>query len=320
MASSINRTLFVPAAHDEYDFDDDSIDFDDDRDFDEQESDEDTEDASETDMVKQEEEYSELKEQVYQDKLANLKKQLQQLKDGCHPDYNRRLKKMEQAYRDRLRLADLLKDYEIACVEREYSKEKKSAEIELEEKIIELKESLILEFEEKKRMIENERSIIELTGVCFPDCMEVKPVTTRKLRRRPNDPLPMPEKRRKTSPTQLNYLLDENAVMEDLRIINKGKPFSLVKKQSSSDLPITATDGPPFDVKIEDGKLCYEKRWFHRSQTVYVESKDTGKFAGVISSVGVTEIWVRKTSDNSKIRVYVSQLQKGKYTIRRRST
>lgn len=33
--------------------------------------------------------------------------------------------------------------------------------------------------------------------------MEVKPVTTRKLRRRPNDPLPMPEKRRKTLPNIL---------------------------------------------------------------------------------------------------------------------
>ena len=31
------------------------------------------------------------------------------------------------------------------------------------------------------------------------DSVEVKPAVTRKLRRRPNDPLPAPEKRRKTS-------------------------------------------------------------------------------------------------------------------------
>lgn len=30
--------------------------------------------------------------------------------------------------------------------------------------------------------------------------MEMKPVTTRKLRRRPNDPMPLPEKRRKQNP------------------------------------------------------------------------------------------------------------------------
>lgn len=38
------------------------------------------------------------------------------------------------------------------------------------------------------------------------DSMEVKPVMTRKLRRRPNDPLPLPEKRRKPSPDILSYL------------------------------------------------------------------------------------------------------------------
>ena len=41
-----------------------------------------------------------------------------------------------------------------------------------------------------------------LRNVYFPltDSMEVKTITTRKLRRRPNDPTPIPEKRRKPSP------------------------------------------------------------------------------------------------------------------------
>lgn len=38
---------------------------------------------------------------VYQDKLANLKKQLQQLKDGTHPEYNRKLKRLEAQYKER---------------------------------------------------------------------------------------------------------------------------------------------------------------------------------------------------------------------------
>ena len=36
--------------------------------------------------------------------------------------------------------------------------------------------------------------------LCYSDSMEVKSITTRKLRRRPNDPTPVPEKRRKPSP------------------------------------------------------------------------------------------------------------------------
>ena len=36
--------------------------------------------------------------------------------------------------------------------------------------------------------------------IFIADSMEVKQITTRKLRRRPNDPTPLPEKRRKPSP------------------------------------------------------------------------------------------------------------------------
>lgn len=35
--------------------------------------------------------------------------------------------------------------------------------------------------------------------------MEVKPIMTRKLRRRPNDPVPIPDKRRKPAPDILYY-------------------------------------------------------------------------------------------------------------------
>lgn len=38
---------------------------------------------------------------MYQDKLASLKKQLQQLKDGTHPEYNAKLKKIDQALKER---------------------------------------------------------------------------------------------------------------------------------------------------------------------------------------------------------------------------
>jgi hypothetical protein len=43
---------------------------------------------------------------------------------------------------------------------------------------------LISELEEKQKMIETERHNMELTG----DSMDLKPITTRKLRRRANEP------------------------------------------------------------------------------------------------------------------------------------
>uniref|UniRef100_A0A8C5DL34 Sin3 histone deacetylase corepressor complex component SDS3 n=1 Tax=Gouania willdenowi TaxID=441366 RepID=A0A8C5DL34_GOUWI len=276
----------------------------------------DTEDASETDLAKHDEDdYVEIKEQIYQDKLSSLKRQLQQLQEGTLQEYQKRMKKLDQQYKERLRNADLFLQLETEQVERNYIKEKKAAVKEFDDKKVELKENLIAELEEKKKMIENEKLTMELTG----DSMEVKPIMTRKLRRRPNDPVPIPDKRRKP----LNYLLTDDQIMEDLRTLNKLKsPKRPVSPSSPEHIPAAPMESPSqrYEARIEEGKLYYDKRWYyHKSQAIYLESKDNTKISCVISSVGTNEIWVRKTSDSTKMRIYLGQLQRGAFVIRRRS-
>ncbi|XP_055511554.1 sin3 histone deacetylase corepressor complex component SDS3 isoform X2 [Leucoraja erinacea] len=255
---------------------------------------------------------------MYQEKLTSLKRQLQQLQEGTLQEYQRRMKKLDQQYKERIRNAELFLQLETEQVERNYIKEKKAAVKEFEDKKIELKENLIAELEEKKKMIENERLTMELTG----DSMEVKPIMTRKLRRRPNDPVPIPDKRRKPAPAQLNYLLTEEQIMEDLRTLNKLKsPKRPASPSSPEHLPSTPAEAPAqrYEARIEDGKLYYDKRWYHKSQAIYLESKENTKIGCVISSVGTNEIWVRKTSDSTKMRIYLGQLHRGVFIIRRRS-
>ncbi|XP_007936475.2 sin3 histone deacetylase corepressor complex component SDS3 [Orycteropus afer afer] len=254
---------------------------------------------------------------MYQDKLASLKRQLQQLQEGTLQEYQKRMKKLDQQYKERIRNAELFLQLETEQVEKNYIKEKKAAVKEFEDKKVELKENLIAELEEKKKMIENEKLTMELTG----DSMEVKPIMTRKLRRRPNDPVPIPDKRRKPAPAQLNYLLTDEQIMEDLRTLNKLKsPKRPASPSSPEHLPATPAESPAqrFEARIEDGKLYYDKRWYHKSQAIYLESKDNQKLSCVISSVGANEIWVRKTSDSTKMRIYLGQLQRGLFVIRRR--
>ncbi|XP_034081230.1 sin3 histone deacetylase corepressor complex component SDS3 isoform X1 [Gymnodraco acuticeps] len=301
----------------------DSVEDDDDRSFRGRDSEEDTEDASETDLAKHDEDdYVEIKEQMYQDKLASLKRQLQQLQEGTLQEYQKRMKKLDQQYKERLRNADLFLQLETEQVERNYIKEKKAAVKEFDDKKVELKENLIAELEEKKKMIENEKLTMELTG----DSMEVKPIMTRKLRRRPNDPVPIPDKRRKPAPdillNTLNYLLTDDQIMEDLRTLNKLKsPKRPVSPTTPEHVPSAPMESPSqrYEARIEEGKLYYDKRWYHKSQAIYLESKDNTKISCVISSVGTNEIWVRKTSDSTKMRIYLGQLQRGAFIIRRRS-
>nr|XP_026489991.1 sin3 histone deacetylase corepressor complex component SDS3 isoform X2 [Vanessa tameamea] len=212
---------------DEYDFEDDGYDdLDEYRDPEDSlpqlpmdDSDEDTEEASETDIPNNDEPL-EIKEQMYQDKLVNLKKQLQQLEENIHPEFLRRVKRLEHQLHERLRLNRIYKDHMYEVVEREYIAEQKAAAKEFEEKKIELRENLLNDFEEKRKLIESERHSMELNG----DSIEVKPPMKRILRRRANEPAPAPEKRRKPLATTLTFQLDERDIDADLRAICRASP------------------------------------------------------------------------------------------------
>jgi len=69
---------------------------------------------------------------MYQDKLAQLKRQVQQLKDGTLPIYMKKMKKLEQQYRERLRLNSLWVKRELEVVQEEYKSEKEMANKEFE--------------------------------------------------------------------------------------------------------------------------------------------------------------------------------------------
>lgn len=59
----------------------------------------------------------------------------------------------------------------------------------------------------------------------------------------------------------------------------------LTSSQPMSTLSALA-EPPLVETRIEDGKLLYERRWYHRGQSIYVEGRDTPKFPGSISAVG----------------------------------
>lgn len=301
--------------NEDYDYDDDNdADFEDSRDYEERDSDEETDAGSDDEQRK--EEYSGIKEQMYQDKLAQLKKQLQQLRDGTHPEYNKKLKKIDLTYKERMRLNDLWREVEMDIVESDYLCEKRIAGREFEEKKAELKENLLVELEDKKKIIEQERYTLDLTG----DSMEYKPVSTRKLRRRGNEPVPLPEKRRKpVSTSSLQLLLDENEVDDDLKLINKSKLLNIKKSVPTllpTELPMNGNEP-----RIENQRLYFDKKWFNKGQPVMIECKDGTRFNAVLTMANaeMETIMVRKVPDNIRLKISLAQLAHGKYLVRRRT-
>ena len=261
---------------------------------------EETDDASESESYNHQEmaQFTEMKEQMYRDKLNHLKKQLQQLSEGNHPEWLKRMKRLDNQLKERLFINTVIKELELEMAEQDFLLEKKNVVKEFEEKKVYLKEQLLSELEEKQKQIDIERTSMELTG----DSLELKPVTTRKLRRRANDGLGnslcgngYKEKRRKQAPPTLKTLLDDKDIEEDLKIINKTLSLtatsSSIKKELDSVSLRSSTPTFARDARIEDGKLFYERRWFRRGQTVWVETKE-GSYGATISAIGTEAIWV----------------------------
>lgn len=355
----------------------------------------------------------EIKEQMYQDKLTQLRKQLDDLDNGVHTEFLRRVGKLEMQYNERIRLNEVYREYLVECVERDYIYEKRSAAKEFDEKKEDLKFNLLTDFEDRRKLIDTERQSMELTS----DSTEVKPTVTRKLRRRPNEPLPVVEKRRKPTNGQLILQLDDKDVENDLKSINRAKGVmatTVMRPNSnpgsgggmgqvqvingsglgSSGVPTTpggsnsnsnfvsmgvplpmnsggstsgggGGGGPPpsplmqmtpstsssagamavaavaaaaaasaaatlcpmsprdisqsIETKIEDGKLLYERRWFHRGQPVFVEGKDMPRFPGIISAINDV-VWVKRLAEGTKIKINTNQLSRGKVSIKRRAS
>lgn len=270
---------------------------------------------------------------MYQDKLTSLKNQLDEVAKGSHPELLRRHKQLERCYHERLRLNNYYRDYLIECVEKDYILEKNAAVKEYEEKKSDLKENLLADFEDKKKLIETERTTMEII-----ESSELRQTITRKLRRRPNDPVPVAEKRRKPGSgpgSGLVLLLDEKDIDYDIKLISRGKSLvsnnmrnysqnSMGNSMNSMMMGYSSSNHNDIhhvvETRIEDGKLLYERRWFHRGQAVYVEGTEVSKFSANISAiVGTDVIMVKRASDNSKFRIYLHQLSSGKISIKRRA-
>jgi len=121
--------------------------------------------------------------------IQNLKSQLKLLDDqSANPELSNIIIELEKSYCDRIQLIDEWFDRKKQEIVKKYDCEVRTALGEFNEKSKELKESLKNEYEDKRRLIEIERAVLDITV----DTNELKPTVTRKLRRRGNFNEPAP--------------------------------------------------------------------------------------------------------------------------------
>ncbi|KAL1270938.1 hypothetical protein QQF64_029954 [Cirrhinus molitorella] len=69
-------------------------------------------------------------------------------------------------------------------------------------------------------------------------------------------------------------------------------------------------------VRCEGGALFYDGERFSKGSSVVLEVNDDSPAQAVITGISTGEVWFKRT-DGTKTKIYVSQLQKGKYTIQK---
>lgn len=78
-------------------------------------------------------------------------------------------------------------------------------------------------------------------------------------------------------------------------VSDKFKKMVILVYTGSICLAVTSSaisygDAPLPDTRIEDGKLLFERRWYHRGQPVYVEGKDISTYPAIITAIGIESV------------------------------
>ncbi|KAH0620530.1 hypothetical protein JD844_021094 [Phrynosoma platyrhinos] len=69
------------------------------------------------------------------------------------------------------------------------------------------------------------------------------------------------------------------------------------------------------NARSEEGRLYYNGEWYGRGQTICIDRKDECPTSAIITTINHDEVWFKRP-DGSKSKLYISQLQKGKYSIK----
>eukprot|EP00124_Ichthyophonus_hoferi_P004461 Ihof_evm1s495 gene=Ihof_evmTU1s495 len=113
-------------------------------------------------MAKIEQEFADLKDRLYQEKVAALDVEMQMLSDGVHEGYLQQVADLESQKDQHLATAELFPKYQLECIAAHCNFEKRLAEHEYMVAKHDLRSKMLTALEERKRRLQLERSHNEL--------------------------------------------------------------------------------------------------------------------------------------------------------------
>uniref|UniRef100_A0A8C1Q7W7 BRMS1 like transcriptional repressor a n=1 Tax=Cyprinus carpio TaxID=7962 RepID=A0A8C1Q7W7_CYPCA len=263
-------------------------------------------------MTNLEKQFTDLKDQLYKERLSQIDAKLQEVMSGKSPEYLEPLANLQENMQIRTKVAGIYRELCLESVKNKYDCETQAALQHWESEKLLLFDTVQSELEEKIRRLEEDRHSIDITSELWNDELQ-----SRKNKKK--DPF-SPDKKKKPVVVFLTcarpyivYMLQDLDILEDWTAIRKAMATlgpHRVKTDGSSK-----SDKHQHNARSEDGRLFYDGEWYSRGQAICIDKKDEYPTSAIITTVNHDEVWFKRV-DGSKSKLYISQLQKGKYSIK----
>uniref|UniRef100_A0A9L0RCZ4 BRMS1 like transcriptional repressor n=1 Tax=Equus caballus TaxID=9796 RepID=A0A9L0RCZ4_HORSE len=235
-------------------------------------------------MSNLEKQFTDLKDQLYKERLSQVDAKLQEVIAGKAPEYLEPLATLQENMQIRTKVAGIYRELCLESVKNKYECEIQASRQHCESEKLLLYDTVQSELEEKIRRLEEDRHSIDITSELWNDELQ-----SRKKRKDPFSP-----DKKKPVVVSGPYIV---YMLQDLDI----PPVKLEKHLHSA--------------RSEEGRLYYDGEWYIRGQTICIDKKDECPTSAVITTINHDEVWFKRP-DGSKSKLYISQLQKGKYSIK----
>ncbi|XP_057581260.1 breast cancer metastasis-suppressor 1-like protein isoform X1 [Hippopotamus amphibius kiboko] len=264
-------------------------------------------------MSNLEKQFTDLKDQLYKERLSQVDAKLQEVIAGKAPEYLEPLATLQENMQIRTKVAGIYRELCLESVKNKYECEIQASRQHCESEKLLLYDTVQSELEEKIRRLEEDRHSIDITSELWNDELQ-----SRKKRKDPFSP----DKKKPVvvSGPYIVYMLQDLDILEDWTTIRKAMATlgpHRVKTELLELIPLAPVklEKHLHSARSEEGRLYYDGEWYIRGQTICIDKKDECPTSAVITTINHDEVWFKRP-DGSKSKLYISQLQKGKYSIK----
>uniref|UniRef100_A0A671MAK6 Breast cancer metastasis-suppressor 1-like protein-A n=1 Tax=Sinocyclocheilus anshuiensis TaxID=1608454 RepID=A0A671MAK6_9TELE len=262
-------------------------------------------------MTNLEKQFTDLKDQLYKERLSQVDAKLQEVMSGKASEYLEPLANLQENVQIRTKVAGVYRELCLESVKNKCDCETQAAFQHWESEKLLLFDTVQSELEEKIRRLEEDRHSIDITSELWNDELQ-----SRKNKKK--DPFNILYFNMLYIPiiislSRIFYMLQDLDILEDWTAIRKAMATlgpHRVKTDGSSK-----SDKHQHNARSEDGRLFYDGECYSRGQAICIDKKDEYPTSAIITTINHDEVWFKRV-DGSKSKLYISQLQKGKYTIK----